>query len=281
MGAQSKREKLVLDLETKKSFEEVEGRNPKLLGVSVVGIYSYKDDQFKVFPEEDIGLLLPYLKRAELIIGFNIKRFDYSALQPYLDFDLKRLNSLDILEEIYNSLGFRIGLNSIAQATLTIAKLGSGLDALKYFRQGQMEKLAQYCQHDVFITRELYEYGRRHGHLLFRRALSLETIPVNWAECKTINATLQEAYDKRRTLEIEYSSPNNRAGERHTREIDIYNFDFGRIIAYCHLRGALRTFNIRRVLSAKLTQGTYKIPASFNLAEFKKRQETFYRERKT
>lgn len=274
-------EKIVLDLETKKSFDQVRERKPKLLGVSVVGIYSYRDDQFKVFLEKDIKKLLPYLEQAELIIGFNIKRFDYSVLQPYLDLDLQRLNSLDILEEIHNSLGFRIGLNSIAQATLQIRKKGCGLDALKYFRQGEMDKLTQYCQHDVFITREVYEYGKRFGHLLFRRSLGLETIPISWAECKTIDAITQEAFDKRKTLEIEYSSPNNKAGKRHTRQIDIYNFDFGRIIAYCHLRCDLRTFNIRRVLSAKLAEGTYEIPGDFNLEEFKKRQKFFFGKKET
>ena len=177
-------EKIVLDLETKKGFDEVGRRNLELLGVSVAGIYSYKDDEFKVFAEKDIKLLLPYLKRAQLLIGFNIKEFDYPVLQPYLDFDLKSLNTLDILEEIRNSLGFRLSLDSIARATLKESKIGSGLDALAYFRRGEMDKLVQYCQHDVFITRQVYEYGRRNGHLVYRRGSRLETIPVSWTECK-------------------------------------------------------------------------------------------------
>lgn len=174
-------EKIVLDLETQKGFTEVEGRRLELLRVSVVSIYSYRDDEFKTFLEKDIKQLLPYLQRAELVIGFNIKRFDYPVLAPYLELDLKHLNTLDIFEGVENRLGFRLGLNSIAQATLGIGKIGSGLDALKYFRQGDTEKLIQYCQNDVLVTRELYEYGRRRGHLLYRRGQSLETIPVSWA----------------------------------------------------------------------------------------------------
>jgi len=258
-------ERIVLDLETKKSFDEVEGRNCQSLGVSVVGIFSYRDNQFKTFLEKDIKLLLPYLKRSELVIGFNIKRFDYLVLQPYLDFDLTALNSLDIFEEVQRSLGFRLGLNNLAQATLEIGKIGTGLDALKYFRQGETDKLKQYCQHDVFITRQLYEYGRRDGHLLYLRGLRLETIPVSWAGCKTVAQVLQEAFDKHRSVEIEYSSAQNNAGGRLTRQIDIYDFDLGRIIAYCHLRGAPRTFNIRRILSARLTKNKYKIPPTFSL----------------
>lgn len=263
MLMQEKREKLVLDLETKKSFDEVKGRSLELLEVSVVGIYSYKKDEFKTFLEKDIKLLLPYLEEAELVIGFNTKAFDYPVLQPYLDFDLKTLKSLDIFEEVRNRLGFRLSLNNIAQATLGIGKIGSGLDALKYFRQGEIDKLKTYCQQDVFVTRELYEYGRKHGNLLYRRGLRLETIPASWSESKSIDQIMHEAFNERRTVEIDYSSGFNAAGKL-TRKIDIYEFEFGRIIAYCHLRKDLRTFNMRRILSAKLTQQQYEIPPSFN-----------------
>lgn len=255
-------EKIVLDLETKKGFNEVEGRNCALLGVSVVGIFSYAENQFKTFLEKDIPKLIPYLKRARLVIGFNIKRFDFPVLEPYSDFALKDLNCLDIFEEVQNSLGFRLGLNSIAQATLKLGKIGSGLDALKYFRRGEIDKLIQYCQQDVFVTRELYEYGQKHGHLLYFRGRRLETIPVSWSECKTIDTLLKQAFNQRMRLEIEYSSNNSGGGL--TRQIDIYHFELGRIIAFCHLRKDLRTFNIRRILSAKLTQDKYEIPADFN-----------------
>jgi DEAD/DEAH box helicase domain-containing protein len=255
-------EKIVLDLETKKGFHEIEGRNCSLLGVSVVGIFSYAENQFKTFLEKDIPKLIPYLKRAQLVIGFNIKRFDFPVLAPYLDFALEELNCLDIFEEVQNRLGFRLGLNSIAQATLKLGKIGSGLEALKYFRQGEIDKLIQYCQQDVFVTRELYVYGQRHGHLLYFRDRRLETIPVSWAECKTVDALVREAFNQRMRLEIEYAS--NDSSLRTIRQIDIYNFELGRIIAFCHLRKQLRTFNIRRILSARITQGKYDIPADFN-----------------
>jgi DEAD/DEAH box helicase domain-containing protein len=257
-------ERVVLDLETKRSFAEVEGRKLELLGVSVVGIYSYKDDQFKIFLEKDIALLLPYLQRAELVVGFNIKGFDFPVLQPYFDFNLTQLKMLDIFEEVQKNLGFRLSLNNIAQATLEIGKIGTGLDALKYFRFGQMDKLAEYCQHDVFITRELYEYGKRHGHLLYFRGHRLETIPVNWAECRSIDEILKEAFANRQTLEIEYASTADRLNSRQKRQIDIYDFELGRVIAHCHLRQELRTFNIRRILKAKFIDKKYEIPADFN-----------------
>ena len=77
-------EKIVLDLETQRSFDQVEGRNPKLLGVSVVGIYSYKHNQFKVFPEKEqkkvldfiylmeSRLFVTYLSTGEVLLIFKI-----------------------------------------------------------------------------------------------------------------------------------------------------------------------------------------------------------------
>jgi len=268
-------EKIVLDLETKKGFDEVGRQNLQLLGVSVVGIYSYKHDEFKVFLENELDKLISYLKEAKLVVGFNIKGFDYPVLQPYLNFDLSKLPTLDILEEIRNTLGFRLSLDSVAKASLDIGKSGSGLDALKYFREGNIKKLSEYCQRDVFVTREVYEYGRKNSHLLYRKGAGLETISASWGEGKSINKLLQEAFGERQGLEIEYSSPNNNNGQKHLRRIDIYAFDMGRIIAYCHLRSGLRTFNVRRILSAKLTENKYEIPASFNLQKFKAQQKYF------
>jgi DEAD/DEAH box helicase domain-containing protein len=46
-------------------------------------------------------------------------------------------------------------------------KSGDGLDAIKYYREGRLDELAAYCLQDVKLTRELYDYGRTHGHVKF------------------------------------------------------------------------------------------------------------------
>src|SRR3990167_268697 len=126
-------DKLVLDLETKKSFEEVGGDIHKdCLGVSVVGVYSYERDQFRGFREEEFEELGKWLKAADLIIGFNSKSFDFNVLQPYIKFKLAKLPHLDILEEVYHALGHRLKLDSVAHSTLGEGKSGSGLDAIWY-----------------------------------------------------------------------------------------------------------------------------------------------------
>ena len=75
-------ERLVLDLETQREFNEVEGRKPELLGISVVGLYSYETDRYDAYLEADLEKLAPRLQAADLIIGFNIRRFDLPVLGP-------------------------------------------------------------------------------------------------------------------------------------------------------------------------------------------------------
>ena len=176
---------IVLDLETQKTFDEVGGRNNlHLLRVSVAGIYSYDQDLFHIFTEWETPALGELLSEARMIIGFNIKRFDFPVLEPYLKRSLRQLPALDIMEEVEKHLGHRLSLETLTRATLGESKTGSGLDAIRYFRNGEIEKLKSYCLADVRLTRDLYEYGRRHGCLRYQRNQDYYSIPVNWASSK-------------------------------------------------------------------------------------------------
>ena len=172
---------IVLDLETQKSFDEVGGRhNLHLLRVSVAGIYSYDQDLFRTFPEWETPALRGILEEANLTVGFNLKRFDYPVLEPYLKRNLKILPTLDIMEDVERYLGHRLSLDTLVKATLGEGKTGHGLDAIRYFRQGEIEKLKSYCLADVRLTRDLYEYGKRHGRMMYQKGKDYLNIPVNW-----------------------------------------------------------------------------------------------------
>lgn len=177
------RDVIVLDLETQRTFEEVGGRDDMdRLMVSVAGIYSYKEDAFTVYTEHEVFRLFPLLEAAGLIVGFNIKGFDYKVLQAYHHRPLDRLPTLDIMEEAVKALGHRLRLESLARASLGEGKIGTGLDAIRYFRNREMKKLKAYCLEDVKITRDLYEYGKRHKKLLYhdRKGEQILSFPVNW-----------------------------------------------------------------------------------------------------
>ena len=241
-------DKIVLDLETKKSFEEVGGDiNKDQLGVSLCGVYSYDRDQFRAFKEEEFKELGEWLKNASLIIGFNSKSFDFTVLQPYFKFKLAKLPHLDILEEIYHALGHRLKLDSVAHSTLGEGKSGSGLDAIWYYKNNDWDKLAKYCLDDVRITRDVYEYGKKHGHLWYEAQGRRQTIPIRWGNGKNISDLIVEAYRNGEQVEIEYLKTETE--ERSRRNIDIKQINGNQLQAFCHLKKGIRIFNIDRIIS--------------------------------
>ena len=152
--------KIVLDLETQKSFDEVGGRGKNhLLRVSVAVAYSYLQNKFLVYEESSVHKLGELLQEADLVIGYNLIDFDYEVLKPYLQFDFGSVPTLDMLVYIEKILGHRVKLDTIAQSTLGASKTASGLDAIKFWKTGQMEKLKTYCIADVKITRDLYDFA--------------------------------------------------------------------------------------------------------------------------
>ena len=159
---------IVYDIETKSAFDDVGGReNFTKLGISVLGAFDYESGEFSIYEESELGRFAERLQGRPLLVGFNSRRFDTPILQTYIPFDLRKFHQLDIMEELTQALGHRVSLDSVAQATLGTGKSGSGLDAIKYFREGRMEELKKYCLDDVRITRDIYEYGAAHGELFY------------------------------------------------------------------------------------------------------------------
>ena len=160
---------IYLDLETQKLAQEVGGwQNTHLMRVSVLVIYDSLEKRFFTFTEDTLDDLINLLDQADLVVGFNIKRFDYGVLSAYTSRKLEGLPTFDILEDIYRRLGFRLGLDHLARETIGQGKSADGLQAVEWFRQGEMEKLADYCRQDVAATRDLFLFGLCNGHLIYR-----------------------------------------------------------------------------------------------------------------
>ena len=160
-------DKLVFDIETKNTFEEVGGRdNFKALEVSLVGAYSYDKDEYFSFDENELEKFGAMAQHA-MLIGFNSKGFDVPVLEKHYHFNLSYLPHYDILEEIAVRLGKRISLDLLAKANLgeDRGKSGHGLDAIKYYRDGDMEKLRKYCLQDVKVTKEILDLIIEQGYL--------------------------------------------------------------------------------------------------------------------
>ncbi len=160
---------VIMDLETQKTAEDVGGwRNVHLMRVSVAVAYDSLRQSFEVYAEKDVERLIEHLAAADLVVGFNIKQFDYRVLSAYTNRELRDLPTFDILEDVHRRLGFRLGLDHLARETLSRGKTADGLQAVAWFREGRMQELAAYCREDVAVTRDLFHFGLEHGHLIYR-----------------------------------------------------------------------------------------------------------------
>lgn len=148
--------------------------------ITVVGIHDSSTDQYSSFLRDELSNLWPILEQSEMLIGYNSDHFDIPILNKYYTGDLTKIKSLDLLKEIKNVLGRRLRLDSVAEGTLGKGKIGHGLDAQKWWASGDFEKVREYCLDDVRITKELYDYARKHNALKYmdyegKREIKLDT----------------------------------------------------------------------------------------------------------
>jgi DEAD/DEAH box helicase domain-containing protein len=123
------------------------------------------------------------------VIGFNLKRFDYAVLTPYTSQNLDQIPTFDILEDIFSRLGYRLSLDHLVKETLHKEKSGDGLQALEWFKSGNMEKLTEYCKQDVVLTRDLFLDGLEKGYIVYRDKKVDERVRlmVDWDIPRIIN----------------------------------------------------------------------------------------------
>jgi len=57
-------------------------------------------------------------------------------------------------------------------------KSADGLQALEWFKAGEIGKLTEYCRNDVIITRDLFLYGIENGYLVYKSKIHKERIRV-------------------------------------------------------------------------------------------------------
>lgn len=170
------------DLETQKSAAEVGGWSKKHdMKMSVGVTFSTRDDQYRIFNEAQVNDLIKELMRAELVVGFNIINFDYEVLAGYSPLDLRTAPTLDMMADLEAKLGHRLSLDSLAKATLAAPKIADGMQALKWWKEGKLMEIAEYCCFDVKITKELHEFGRQHGEVFYVDRLGQKrSVKVKW-----------------------------------------------------------------------------------------------------
>jgi len=172
------------DLETQKSADEVGGWDKvRDMRMSVGVTYSTARGSYRIYPEWEANALMDELRRADLVVGFNSLRFDYEVLAGHSPFfDVEQVPTMDMLVDLQKTLKHRLSLDSIASATLGVEKTAEGLQAIRWYKEGKLLEIAEYCCYDVKITRLVHEYGvsQKQLHYLNRFGKKL-TVPVAWA----------------------------------------------------------------------------------------------------
>lgn len=184
---------VIFDLETKSFFDETGDYDASKLGVSIVSLYKRALDEnlnevegeMISFWENEINKMWGIFENAQRIIGFNSINFDVPALAPYSPPNFPKLPHFDILAKIKESIGKRASLDAVAKETLGSTKIDSGKNAIIYWQKGDnesLQKLKKYCEADVVITKDIYDFGLQNGFLRFKDYWNnLREVDVNFS----------------------------------------------------------------------------------------------------
>jgi DEAD/DEAH box helicase domain-containing protein len=133
--------------------------------------------------KEELPRLWPLLEHADILVGYNSDHFDIPILNKYYSGDLTKIKSVDLLKEVRDVLGRRLRMDNLAEATLGRKKIADGMQAVRWWQEGNIEKIREYCAEDVRITRELYDYAKEHKKLKYKDYDGVREVklnPLNW-----------------------------------------------------------------------------------------------------
>ncbi len=177
------RDVVYFDLETQRTANDAGGWDKKREMKMSIGVtYSTRDEQYRIYTEKNVDALIDQLRRADLVVGFNVIDFDYEVLMAYSFFDIAaQCRTLDLMVDITAKLGHRLGLDAVASATLQVGKTADGLDAIRWWREGRLAEIAEYCCFDVKCTKLVHEYGVANKQLFYNdRFQQRKSVGVEW-----------------------------------------------------------------------------------------------------
>jgi DEAD/DEAH box helicase domain-containing protein len=151
------------------------------MGLALGVIFDTATGAFTTYLEGDVAALVEHLHTSDLVVGYNVLRFDYRVLSAYTDRALERLPTFDMLVELRSALRRRLPLANLGTATLGRDKTADGLQSLQWVRDGRMDLVEEYCRADVELTRDIFQHAVSHGWLAFERdGVRLRTPELGW-----------------------------------------------------------------------------------------------------
>jgi DEAD/DEAH box helicase domain-containing protein len=188
----------IFDCETQKLFSEISSNDPADLEISLVSVYvrTINDMQEEIsgtmhsFWIHELPQMWPHFIDVKRVIGFNSLRFDVPALARHSPPTFAKLPHFDVMQKVRDALGYSIGLNALATHTLGAHKTDVGTNAVLYWKSQTPEDLAKlkyYCEADVMLTRDLYDYGVREKKLKYMdKWNTLREFPVDFSYPKAV-----------------------------------------------------------------------------------------------
>lgn len=170
---------IVFDLETQNIFEDVGSSDPVALDISVATFYDSVTDKYTTLTIDELDQAWPIIEQADALVGYNSNHFDIPLLNKYYPGDLTHIKSIDLLESIRQSLGRRLRLDSVAEATIGAKKSGHGLQAVRWWKEGKIDEIKKYCEQDVKVTKKVFDYAMAHGHVKFKDGSRKREIPLD------------------------------------------------------------------------------------------------------
>ncbi len=155
---------LVLDVEVQRSAQEVGGWDPKnvaKVGLACAVTYSYPDGQIRLFDESSVKQLVEHLEAADLVVGYNLLRWDLNVLRGYKGVKLEQLPKIiDLCQELsYSMMMNGPSLDELYKANFGAEAGPSGFDLLKFWKQGNKLAVVEACVNDVMRMQRLFQHA--------------------------------------------------------------------------------------------------------------------------
>jgi len=170
---------IVFDLETQNIFQDTGSSDVTSLDISVGSFYDSVEETYTTVSINELHTVWPIIERADALVGYNSNHFDIPLLNKYYPGDLTHIKSIDLLESIRESLGRRLRLDSVAQATVGAKKSADGLQAVRWWKEGKIDEIKKYCEQDVRVTVKVFNYALKNGHILFKDGYRKREVPLD------------------------------------------------------------------------------------------------------
>lgn len=150
------------------------------MGISVAVLFDYKTMDYTVHTDRNMFDLFMRLMSADLIVGFNIEKFDIPLLYGTIDVLIKKTGrtiqkDVHLTGEIYDMYlysraatgwtpdqhypkGLKLDNHLIGTFGIDSVKTMDGAMAPRLFKENKKVELINYCIADVRRERDLFEY---------------------------------------------------------------------------------------------------------------------------